>query len=225
MLVLTYLFITPFIRRRVWLGWHKMTLAVLPISILPDSYMTRLFPGIDETQPFFDKRHLEGKDIPDAESWQWSDKDMLVLARKNGLIPALNANAKVDDVAVATASDEKPEAAEAPAAPGGRLAPLKTDINGLVLDKDGKPLSDWKSKVAKIKHTFSDPSIPLLQKAAMGIQFVFFAGVDRDIADYKADDEDVADLHSEANAERYFGKTGKRSGPSVGSSCCAPAPI
>ena len=211
MLVLTYLFITPFIRRRVWLGWHNMTLAVLPISILPDSYMISLFPGIDETQSFFDKRHLEGKDIPDAESWQWSDKDMLVLARKNGLIPALNLNTKVDDVTVATASDEKPEAAVAApaAAPGGRLAPLPMDANGFVLDKDGKPLSDWKSKVAKIKHTFSDPSIPLLQKAFIGIQFVFFAGVDRDIADYKTDDADVADLHSEATAERYFGKTGK----------------
>ena len=193
---------TCFIRRRVWLGWHKMTLAVLPLSILPDAQMIRLFPGIDETQPFFDKRHLSGEEVPQEESWQWADSDMLILARKNGLVPAAVKEVKTDDVAIAT-GDKTEGAAAAP----GALAPLKFDINGRVLDKDGVALSDWKSKVAQIKHAFADKSTPLLFKVYLAVKFVFFAGVDRDIADYKSDDKEVQDLHSEANAEHYYGKT------------------
>ena len=197
-LILTFLFITPYMRRSIWLGWQTMTLAALPFSILTDAQIVRLFPGIDTVKPYFDTRHIRGEEVPADETWQWSENDMIKLARTRGLLPALGA--KTEDVIIAN-TDGADEITPAP------VVGLPTDMHGRVLGKDGMPLSAWKSKVAVLKHTLADPNVPISTKVYSAVTFAFFAGVDRDIADYGSEDKEVQDLHSESNAERFYGKT------------------
>ena len=48
-------------------------------------------------------------------------------------------------------------------------------------------LSHWKKRKAQFKADMADKSLKLHQKAYKAFVFVFFIGVDRDIADYNTD--------------------------------------
>ena len=77
--LVTLLFVVPFATRSVWKGWSGLQAWHLPFMVLPDATIIGLFPGIDKQQDWFDDRHLKGIDVPESETWAWTEKDMKLI--------------------------------------------------------------------------------------------------------------------------------------------------
>ena len=85
--LLTFMFISPFVYRGIWLGWAGLQLYHLPLMILTDTCIESIAPGIQRREVWFDDRHLTGIPVPVEETWFWSEDDLVAIARKRGVIP------------------------------------------------------------------------------------------------------------------------------------------
>lgn len=225
--VLTFLFVRPYIRRSAWDGWSGLQLWHMPLMILPDSVLIAKLPHLATRKPWFDDRHLRGEEIPEDEAWQWTEPDCRALhAKRHGKgqgvalsIRQVDSTLSLEsaeseaDSSVAAATDDR----SVPATPSRRLTSnselaesARATFAGAErftvspVDEHGKPKSHWTMRKEQFWVDYKGAS-SWLQRAKIAFVFVFFIGVDRDIADYKASEPTVMELHDAA--KKYYGRT------------------
>jgi len=200
--VVTYLFLVPLIRRKVWQGWYNLSIVHLPLMILSDATLEKSYPKLCERPYYFDDRHLKGEEIPDDEAWQWTEKDLQQLAKQRGILPPVAVNSAsimVESDPIKVSPDEQHPSKTHPKL----YDPEYPDL--ALFNDDGLAKSQWTLRKEKFKLDMKNPNLSPLKKIQKVITFVFFIGVDRDIADYKTETEEVTVLHD--RAKRYYGKT------------------
>lgn len=199
--LLSALFIVPYIRRAIWLGWSGLQFYHLPIMVLPDATVLSILPGADKKSAWFDDRHLRNEEVPASEDWAWTETDMKKIARTRGIaVPVLNVAAKspaavdVEEAATKTVTPVATEAAE-PEDPVKPSAPAPAP----------PALSHWGQRKADYVAAMNDKSLPITTKISRSLVFWGLIGVDRDIADHGIQTEEISTLHD--NAPKNYGKT------------------
>ena len=222
--VVTALFVVPFVRRTVWLGWNNLQIWHLPLMILPDAMVLKAAPGCDTRAAWFDDRHLNGIDVPESESWAWSENDMkLVRAMAAGKVGVSVEDGVKNPSAVAPAGGDDPK--EAAAGEGGapkegepretgdasKDAPAAAGAGAgaAAAGTTFQPILAYNAadhdKVGNWTRMVRDPSLSFQEKAKRTFVCLFFFGIDREIADFGLDEQHVADIHNVA--VKYYGKT------------------
>ncbi len=188
--LLSLLFISPYVYRTVWFGWSGLRLYHLPLMILPDSMLLKILPGADAKAPWFDDRHLRNEEVPPEEDGAWCEKDQKVVAAKRGIVISVS---KVVD----SSSSDDPE---------NSLVPSKAASKGAEeVSEPTKPVSPWTATKNAYFAIMRDPSASVGRKAWATFKFLFFWGVDREIAEHGIDKEEITTIHD--NAPRHYGKT------------------
>jgi phosphate/sulfate permease len=225
----TYLFVIPFVRRGVWFGWNGLGLQHLPFMILPDAMVTKMFPGIEKQADWWDDRHLKGIEVPETESWAWTEKDMKLIRSmsvhgKSPVEVTVDKISKSPDATVETElalnkEDPTPSSAIEAAAPAAESATETTTMTNPTVPALNNNLAEtgtkfqpilaykslWNERVNNYKAAMAAPGATLLTKAKLTGEFILFYGVDRDVADYGLNDETVANIHDVAI--KNYGKT------------------
>ena len=210
----TMLFVIPFVKRSVWHGWNGLQFWHLPLMILPDAMVLKLAPGVDKKADWFDDRHLNGVEVPETEAWAWSENDMKLIRSmstqgvslaitEDGLVKKESSGSVYD----AAASENPGEDAAAPSKTSASVAP--SDAAGASSPSSFQPILNYQAdkhdKVGNYMKDMRNPSLSVSEKAKRTFNFLFFFGIDREIADFGLDEHTVANIHDVAI--KYYGKT------------------
>ena len=207
------LFVIPFVNRGVWFGWNGLEVYHLPLMILPDATLIKMFPGINHVPEWWDDRHLKGIDVPESEDWAWTEKDMkLIKSMSTGAsAKVFPLNDKIESAIKESGTAEDPESGasvpEATVAVSSETTetpkmntPIETTFQPILAYK-----SAWDERLSAYKSDMANKDLSNVEKAKRAAIFFAFYGVDRDIADYGLDDATVANIHD--IAVKYYGKT------------------